>query len=71
MAGTHTRIKKSTKRIISLCPDRLPEFGNQGSRDRDLFTTIISLNKQFTPGTKRATERVEEGLKRLGFVRTA
>lgn len=54
--------------IISLSPDRIPQFLNQSRADRSLSEMIVHLNKQFNRGTPREMELAEEALRRLGFV---
>lgn len=60
--------RSAAKRIISLSPDRIPEFINQSRADRSLSQTMVNLNNQFGSGVKREVELAEEALKRLGFV---
>lgn len=68
MTQAQTLKNDIAKRIITLSPDRVPEFLNQSLADRSLSEMIVQLNTQFNSGTRRETELAEEALKRLGFV---
>lgn len=58
----------SAKAIISLSPDRVPEFINQSKADRSLSRMMVELNRQFRDGAPRERELAKEALVRLGFV---
>jgi hypothetical protein len=60
--------KNVARRVIRLCPNRIPEFINQSRSDRNLSKTIVELNRQMLQGPMRERETAKEALVRLGFV---
>ncbi|MEW9919307.1 hypothetical protein AB2B41_06815 [Marimonas sp. MJW-29] len=59
----------NTRNRISLCPERIPQFGGQMRSDRRLFEMINVLNRQLMQMPHRTRETSEEALQRLGFLR--
>lgn len=59
---------RSPRRVIHLCPERVPRFGRQSKSDQTLSETMILLNRELMKGPRRARETQEQALKRVGFV---
>lgn len=59
---------RSSRRVLHLCPERIPRFGQQSKEDRTLAETMLTLNKQLLQGPRRARETPKEALARMGFV---
>ena len=60
--------KNIVRRVVRLCPNRIPEFINQSQADRKLSRTIVELNRRMLKGPLRERETAKEALMRLGFV---